>query len=392
MHTLPMLGCVVQSNAGILQSNTVFNEWQETKNANASSNRSMEQNQQNELAIEELIHLEIQASVSAKFLKSVLEVLDACLSTKALHKNVHVLYALLHSTTSNAGKHDLLASFRDKTLVTDYEYNTKQEQETFGAWSIDLCRSTDPLTDVVGFMRNYLEEKSVSQHGGGWVDVETVMGVLQGGIRSYRTQRAAQMNEDGSNTIFENGNVNGTEDGEVGNRNDTENNNDASFVYEEADGASAFFLPYSWSLVLDATRELSWPIENVELFPPRPYFMEDTLPIEEEERRKWQNNQAVEVYVGSMALNTTYLDLQEAFGKHGTVLSARVVMDPRDPTKSRGFAFVKAATLAEATEMVTQLNGVELMGQNLKVNIVVNKKTTNGRSATRIDLELNAPL
>ena len=86
-------------------------------------------------------------------------------------------------------------------------------------------------------------------------------------------------------------------------------------MYEEAEGASAFFLPYSWSLVLDATRELSWPIENVELFPPRPYFMEDTIPIEE-------------VYVGSMALNTTYLDLQEAFGKHGTVLSARVVMDP----------------------------------------------------------------
>ena len=50
-----------------------------------------------------------------------------------------------------------------------------------------------------------------------------------------------------------------------------------------------------------------------------------------------------------------------------------------DPTKSRGFAFIKAATLAEATEMVTQLNGDELMGQNLKVNIVRVESTKKPR-------------
>ena len=80
-----------------------------------------------------------------------------------------------------------------------------------------------------------------------------------------------------------------------------------------------------------------------------------------------------ELYVGSLAWETTDADLQEAFGKHGTVLSARVVMDRHDPTKSRGFAFIKASTLAEATEMVTQLNGAELMGRNLKVNIATGK-------------------
>lgn len=80
-----------------------------------------------------------------------------------------------------------------------------------------------------------------------------------------------------------------------------------------------------------------------------------------------------ELYVGSLAWETTDADLQEAFGKHGTVLSARVVMDRHDPTKSRGFAFIKASTLAEANEMVTQLNGAELMGRNLKVNIATGK-------------------
>jgi len=253
--------------AGTLRPDAVFSEWTE------------QSTDDNHLAVEELLHLEMQASVSAKFLKAVLEILDSCLSTKAVHKNVQVLYALLHSTTSNAGRHDLLAPFRDKTLVTDYEYNTREEQETLGAWAMELCRATDPLTDVVAFMHTYLDDKRAAGQGG-WVDVETVMRILTGGIRSYRTQRAAQ-EKMAHATLPSHPSSSAAADDNGGDNND--NSDDASFVYEEVDGASAFFLPYSWSLVLDSTRELVWPLESIELFPSTPYFLEDAISTMEDD-------------------------------------------------------------------------------------------------------------
>ena len=55
-----------------------------------------------------------------------------------------------------------------------------------------------------------------------------------------------------------------------------------------------------------------------------------------------------ELYVGSLAWETRDEDLKAEFGKFGTVVSARVVMDRNDPTRSRGFGFVKVSTRAEA--------------------------------------------
>ena len=55
-----------------------------------------------------------------------------------------------------------------------------------------------------------------------------------------------------------------------------------------------------------------------------------------------------ELYVGSLAWETRDEDLTSEFGKFGTVVSARVVMDRNEPTRSRGFGFVKVSTRAEA--------------------------------------------
>jgi RNA recognition motif-containing protein len=80
-----------------------------------------------------------------------------------------------------------------------------------------------------------------------------------------------------------------------------------------------------------------------------------------------------ELYVGSLAWATSDADLEKHFGAHGTVVSARVVMDRQDSTRSRGFAFVKAASLEDAKEMVAKLDGQDLQGRNLKVNIATGK-------------------
>ena len=64
-----------------------------------------------------------------------------------------------------------------------------------------------------------------------------------------------------------------------------------------------------------------------------------------------------ELYIGSLAWETKDQDLETLFSKYGTIVSARVVMDRNDPTRSRGFAFIKVATLADAQEMVKNLDG-----------------------------------
>jgi len=71
------------------------------------------------------------------------------------------------------------------------------------------------------------------------------------------------------------------------------------------------------------------------------------------------------LYVGNISFTTTNEDLAQAFGQHGTVTSAQVVMD-RETGRSRGFAFVEMSDGAEAA--VAAMNGADFMGRTLTVN------------------------
>ena len=71
------------------------------------------------------------------------------------------------------------------------------------------------------------------------------------------------------------------------------------------------------------------------------------------------------LYVGNISFQTTNEDLAEAFGQHGTVVSAQVVTD-RETGRSRGFAFVEMSDGAEAA--IAAMNGADLQGRTLTVN------------------------
>ena len=71
------------------------------------------------------------------------------------------------------------------------------------------------------------------------------------------------------------------------------------------------------------------------------------------------------LYVGNISFQTTNEDLAQAFGQHGTVTSAQVIMD-RETGRSRGFAFVEMSDGAEAA--VAAMNGADFMGRTLTVN------------------------
>jgi len=83
---------------------------------------------------------------------------------------------------------------------------------------------------------------------------------------------------------------------------------------------------------------------------------------------------AVKLFIGSLSFSTSSERLREAFARIGTVESASVVTD-RDTGRSRGFGFVEMATSEEANNAVAQLNGAELDGRRIKVEIA---KTSGG--------------
>ena len=77
---------------------------------------------------------------------------------------------------------------------------------------------------------------------------------------------------------------------------------------------------------------------------------------------------AAKLYVGGRSYSTTSETLREYFAQCGTVESASVVTD-KFSGQSRGFGFVEMATAEEAQRAISELNGKELDGRKLTVNV-----------------------
>lgn len=76
---------------------------------------------------------------------------------------------------------------------------------------------------------------------------------------------------------------------------------------------------------------------------------------------------AMKLYVGGLAYSVTDAELEEAFAKHGKVISAVVIKD-RDSGQSKGFGFVEMEDNAEAQTAIKELNDQELSGRKIMVN------------------------
>jgi RNA recognition motif-containing protein len=87
------------------------------------------------------------------------------------------------------------------------------------------------------------------------------------------------------------------------------------------------------------------------------------------------------LYVGNLSWGINDDSLRAAFAEFGEVTSAQVAMD-RMTGRSRGFAFVEFATEEAAAAAVAGLDGRELDGRELRVNIAM-PKTEGGSSAPR---------
>ncbi len=73
------------------------------------------------------------------------------------------------------------------------------------------------------------------------------------------------------------------------------------------------------------------------------------------------------LYVGNLPYSFRDDDLQQAFAAHGTVTSAKVMME-RDTGRSKGFGFVEMGDDAQAQAAIEAMNGQQFGGRGLVVN------------------------
>lgn len=74
------------------------------------------------------------------------------------------------------------------------------------------------------------------------------------------------------------------------------------------------------------------------------------------------------LYVGNLSYAVRDDDLQQQFSAYGHVQSAKVMME-RDTGRSKGFGFVEMSTGEEAQAAIAGLNGKNMGGRDLTVNI-----------------------
>ena len=73
------------------------------------------------------------------------------------------------------------------------------------------------------------------------------------------------------------------------------------------------------------------------------------------------------IYVGNLSWELTEDDMRGEFEKFGEVTSAAIIKD-KFSGRSRGFGFVEMSNKKEGESAISELNGKEIKGRELRVN------------------------
>lgn len=77
---------------------------------------------------------------------------------------------------------------------------------------------------------------------------------------------------------------------------------------------------------------------------------------------------ATQLFVGSLPFKMSSDDLQQLFAEFGEVVSAKIIND-RETGRSRGFGFVEFENDDDAQAAIKKLNGKDVEGRALTVNV-----------------------
>jgi RNA recognition motif-containing protein len=75
----------------------------------------------------------------------------------------------------------------------------------------------------------------------------------------------------------------------------------------------------------------------------------------------------VTIYVGNLSFQATEEDLREVFAEYGEVSRISLPTD-RETGRKRGFAFVEMASEAQEDAAISELDGAEWLGREIRVN------------------------
>lgn len=95
------------------------------------------------------------------------------------------------------------------------------------------------------------------------------------------------------------------------------------------------------------------------------------------------------IYAGNLGWGLTSQSLREAFENQPGILSAKVIYD-RASGKSRGFGFVSFETAEDAESALESMNGVEVEGRPLRLNIAAGQALTSPAAFTRTENEIDS--
>lgn len=76
---------------------------------------------------------------------------------------------------------------------------------------------------------------------------------------------------------------------------------------------------------------------------------------------------STKVYVGNLAFGVSDDELKELFASYGEVTEATVIKD-KYSGRSKGFGFVTFADEAAAQKAISEMNGKDVQGREIKVN------------------------
>ena len=88
------------------------------------------------------------------------------------------------------------------------------------------------------------------------------------------------------------------------------------------------------------------------------------------------------LYVGNIPFQLEERQLEDTFAVYGSVKSVKIITD-RETGRSKGFGFVEMETEDQAQECVSNLDGKDLNGRNIRVNIARERTDRGGGDRNR---------
>jgi cold-inducible RNA-binding protein len=87
----------------------------------------------------------------------------------------------------------------------------------------------------------------------------------------------------------------------------------------------------------------------------------------------------INIYVSNVSRNASEDQIKSIFSQYGQVTSVKIIKD-RFTGEARGFAFVEMADINEGQNAIAKVNGVDLDGQQLRVNEARPREDRGGES------------